>query len=272
MPSNQTSPTHHFQQATSDLTIAQQGAHLLSWRVNGIEQLYLSPLAASDGATPIRGGVPVCFPQFNLRGALAKHGFARTAAWTQLADALHPTFELCSNAQTRQLWPHDFRMTLAYVAVDRTLTLHWSVRNTGDTAFDWTGALHTYLAVSDIDRVTLHGLQGQTCWDALSGETFTESSAALSLAGEFDRVFDAAPGAATLALHDGERRVLISQSSSLAHTVVWNPGLDRCAQISDLPADGYRHFLCVEAAQVLTPITVLAGDTWTGWQRLVVSK
>ena len=137
-------PTHHFQQRTSDITIAQQGAHLLSWRVNGVEQLYLSPLAATDGITPIRGGVPVCFPQFNMRGDLPKHGFARTLPWTLVASDPHPCFELCSSATTRVLWPFYFVMRLTFEMLGNGLRLVWSVRNTGLDALTFTGALHTY--------------------------------------------------------------------------------------------------------------------------------
>ncbi|MBV5344762.1 MAG: D-hexose-6-phosphate mutarotase, partial [Rhodoferax sp.] len=57
--------------------VSAQGAQVLSWQSAGRERLYLSPQSVFDGHTPIRGGVPICFPQFNQRGALPKHGFAR---------------------------------------------------------------------------------------------------------------------------------------------------------------------------------------------------
>jgi glucose-6-phosphate 1-epimerase len=37
-----------------------------------------------------------------------------------------------------------------------------------------------------------------------------------------------------------------------------------------MPDDGWRHMLCVEAAQVYTPITLPAGGRWVGWQGLQV--
>ena len=67
----------------SALVVAEQGAQVLSWKsADGREHLYLSPASARDGRTAIRGGVPVCFPQFNQRGPLVKHGFARLMTWT----------------------------------------------------------------------------------------------------------------------------------------------------------------------------------------------
>jgi glucose-6-phosphate 1-epimerase len=265
--------THHFTQGTSEITVAQQGAHLLSWRVDGVEQLYLSPLASSDGITPIRGGVPVCFPQFNLRGGLPKHGFARTVPWALVATEPtqpHPCFELRSSAlsaSTRQLWPFDFVMRLTFELSARSLRIVWSVRNTGMDSLSFTGALHTYLRVAEIDHTVLHGLQGQTQWDAVQDKSLTQCTAVghepLRFTSEFDRVYTAPASDLPLRLEDGERAIALAQSDSLAHTVL-------CAQIADLPVGGYQHYLCVEAAQVLSPITVPAGDTWTGWQQLSV--
>ena len=68
-------------------TVALHGGHLLSWLTpDGVERLYLSPDSVFDGRAAIRGGVPICWPQFNQRGPLAKHGFARNVAW-RLEDA-----------------------------------------------------------------------------------------------------------------------------------------------------------------------------------------
>ena len=55
-----------------------------------------------------------------------------------------------------------------------------------------------------------------------------------------------------------------------SHTVVWNPGAESCAQLKDMPPDGWRHMLCVEAAQVYAPIRIAPGDFWQGAQRLRV--
>jgi glucose-6-phosphate 1-epimerase len=244
------------------------GAHLLSWTVDESDVLYLSPSAVMDGTAPIRGGVPVCFPQFSTRGVLPKHGFARTQIWTEIKGESHPTFELQSNRKTLALWPHSFKMRMTFQEQGNALAIHWMVQNTGDTALQFTGALHTYFAVSNITSTYLYGLQGQACWDALTDQTFCEQSEALSFSGEFDRVFNTPRH--PLKIKDANRTICVSQSASLTDTVVWNPGAIKSTQIADLAIDGYQQFLCVEAAQVQKPITVEAKSLWTGWQKIEV--
>src|SRR5437868_934912 len=96
-------------------TVALHGAHVLSWTtVDGVERLYLSPEARFDGQSAIRGGVPVCWPQFNQRGSLPKHGFARNMPWTAEAPEAAGrrdtvVLTLRDSAATRTLWPHAFR-------------------------------------------------------------------------------------------------------------------------------------------------------------------
>jgi glucose-6-phosphate 1-epimerase len=242
--------------------VALHGAHVLSWTSGGVERLYLSPKAVFDGQAAIRGGVPVCFPQFNMRGPLPKHGFARTTAWTANPDG---TLDLHSSPATLALWPHAFRARVQIVLEPGVLQLVFSVCNTGDPPLDFALALHTYLQVQSLPTLQLHGLQGQPYWDDVA-QTHRQQAGPVVFESETDRVYQAAP--TPLELVDGPQRLQISQSPNLPNTVVWNAGAAKCATIADMPADGYQHMLCVEAGQVDTPISVAAGAVWTGWQRL----
>lgn len=248
------------------------GAHVVSWIAGGRERLYLSPRSHYDGQSAIRGGVPVCFPQFNLRGPLPKHGFARNLPWQAGALERGPagvqlTLRLHDSAATRRFWPQAFEATLTVGLMPGVLQLTLGVRNADSVPLVFTGALHTYLAVDDIAAAQLQGLDGQAEWDALA-DRHGRVAGPLRFAGEFDRVY-AAPSQA-LQLRDATSLLAIEQSRTLADTVVWNPGAEKGAAMADLPTDGYRRMLCVEAAQVMQPITVPAGGSWQGWQRLSV--
>lgn len=253
--------------------VAEQGAQALSWVTQGDERLFLSPANVWDGQSAIRGGVPVCFPQFNQRGDLPKHGFARNMRWTlsgvqAKGDQAHMEFTLRADAHTRAIWPQEFVAQLQVHLKPGQLMLSLSVHNTDKQALRFTGALHTYLAVDDIDLTDVTGLQGQAEWDAVT-DVHGVAAEALYFDGEFDRVYDAAPG--PVRMQDGRGVVCVEQSPSWGQSVVWNPGPEKCATLADMPSDGFARMVCVEAAQVFEPILVPAGQQWLGWQRLTVS-
>lgn len=255
------------------LTVVLQGAQLVSWVSGGRERLYLSPKSEFDGQTPIRGGVPVCFPQFNQRGPLPKHGFARNMAWRvddatfQNEQEAHLTLRLSANEVTRALWPASFELALNLHLQPGQLQITLTVSNTGSESLAFTGALHTYLAVNTLPAVQLTGLENQSEWNAVTNVHGTATSP-LHFNGEFDRVYSAANQA--LILQDDLGVLSIEQSTSFANTVVWNPAAEKTAALKDMPADGFMQMLCVEAAQVMQPVSVKAGAEWQGWQRLSV--
>ena len=135
------------------------GAQVLSWvPAGGEDRLYLSPDAVFDGATPIRGGVPLCFPQFAGRGPLPKHGFARTRLWevsnTRAGkDFALATLRLADDEASRALWPHAFSAEMSVSISGDRLDLELEVDNTGSTPFSFTAALHTYLKVREGGRI-----------------------------------------------------------------------------------------------------------------------
>lgn len=255
--------------------VALQGAQLLSWTVQGREQLFLSPHAAHDGHTPIRGGIPVCFPQFNQRGPLVKHGFARTMAWQADAaqaevlpgDGLLLRLRLADSAQTLAVWPHAFEACLEIRMHPGALEVALSVHNRGDAPLDFTAALHSYLRVADAAQAALQGLDRLRYWDAVA-DTHPVQQGAVTFGAELDRVYPRSDAALELVepCHGGLR---ISQDGAWRETVVWNPGPQLCGRLADMPADGWRQMVCVEAAAIDAPVTVAPGGTWRAAQYLL---
>ena len=254
------------------LMVTEQGAHVVSWKSQGREQLFLSPLNVWDGVRAIRGGIPVCFPQFNQRGTLPKHGFARNMVW-QFGQArvtergISLDFTLTHSPASQKIWNCAFEARIAIALSPGSLKVTLSLSNLGAQALQFSGALHTYLAVSGISTATLSGLRGQAEWDAVR-DANTQASETLTFHGEFDRVYAASPK--PLFLRGSTRVLEISQSPSWGQTVVWNPGATLCATMDDMPKNGYDQMLCVEAAQVFSPIAVPAQGQWHGWQNFTL--
>lgn len=252
--------------------VALHGAQVLSWVSGGRERLYLSPRSVMNGQAAIRGGIPVCFPQFNQRGPLPKHGFARNLAWTVVETELHEdsallTLALTDSAVTRQWWPQSFKALVRVLLTPGALRVGLEVRNTDQQTLRFTGALHTYLAVSDVTQARLFGLGGQAEWDAVT-DRHRCADPELRFVGEFDRVYTAS--CEPLELEDGPHVLGIEQDVDWAETVVWNPGAVKGAALADMPAEGWQHMLCVEAAQVHDPVELEPGEQWEGSQCLRV--
>ena len=255
----------------STLTVALHGAQVLSWTAgDGVERLYLSPSAVFDGNTAIRGGVPVCCPQFNQRGMLPKHGFMRNLPWKHEASDAPDTLRLTlrDTEATRKLWPHAFEARLEATLSRGQLRTALTLVNLDRAPWTFAAALHTYLRVDDIANVRLEGLQGANRWDSLRDDRHVETAAALHFDAEFDSVY-AAPAQALRLVQPGGK-LEISQSASCSETVVWNPGAVLGAKLADMPADGFRHMLCVEAARIDEPVLLAPGAQWQGWQQLRV--
>lgn len=255
----------------SHLTVALHGAQVLSWTTaDTVERLYLSPSAVFDGQAAIRGGVPICCPQFNQRGMLPKHGFMRNLPWAQEAAGAPDTLRLTlrDSEATRKIWPHAFEARLDVTLSAGKLRTALTLTNIDHAPWTFAAALHTYLRVDDIATVRLEGLQGANRWDSLRDDRHVETASALHFDAEFDSVYGAP--ATPLRLVQPGGILEIAQSTSCSETVVWNPGALLGAKLADMPEDGYRHMLCVEAARIDEPVLLAPGAQWQGWQQLRV--
>lgn len=254
--------------------VADFGAQVLSWNARGQERLFLSEHAVLDGSAAIRGGVPVCFPQFNARGPLPKHGLARRTTWQWLGaevqgDALTAHWLWEAPAPLHVDFPHGLRAQVAVTVAPDTLTITLSATNTGSTALAFTGALHTYLAVQGADIGSLQGLENRAFWDAARSFAPAVQDGAVVLGQEIDRVY--ARAAHPVAWRDAAGTLQITQDAAWPETVVWNPGPALCATLADMQGADWMRMLCVEAAAINQPIALLPGQHWQAAQTLQVA-
>ena len=240
------------------------GAHVTSWRpAGGEEQLYLSAASEFRDGAAIRGGVPVVFPQFSSWGPLPKHGFARNRAW-ELISVENGTarFHLRDSEATRAIWPHAFLAEYAVTVREQQLIMELTIINHSEQPFNFTAALHTYLRVDDIAATRVENLGGLKYFDAVLKQEAVQAEAAVAFPGEIDRVyFDPQ----TAIVRDGQHLREV-QNSGFPDGVIWNPGAELAANLADLDRDGYRRFVCVEAAIFRAPIVLEPYQAWHGGQ------
>jgi glucose-6-phosphate 1-epimerase len=226
-----------------------QGAHVTAWQPAGARPvIFTSSHANFVPAKAIRGGIPIAFPWFGAHPTdpkLPQHGFARTAPWQldsveESADGL---------ALELSLSPDGFALTYR-VVFGTELHLALSVRNTSSGSVAFEEALHTYFAVSDVELVSVTGLENSSFMDKTEGmQRRPPAGAPLSLGKETDRVYLNVPNDLTIIDPGWDRRVMIEKRNA-ASTIIWNPWPEKAAAMADLGADNWRGMLCVETGNV----------------------
>ncbi len=247
------------------------GAHITSWKnATGDELFFLSRESWWQSDKPIRGGIPVVFPQFGGRGPLPQHGFARTSEWELVCSGLldngivNIDLQMRESAETLALWPHRFTLGLRVLLDENALTVGARVTNTGEQPFDFMMALHTYFRVADITKTAVVGLQGTTYVDTLQENArIVESRPEIRFAAETDSVYPNAPDSLRVA-EEGNGRTIGISKTDMPDVVVWNPWIAKSQRMPDFGDDEYVHMVCVETGVIETKPVLLPGEKWEG--------
>ena len=248
------------------------GAHLTAWEPAGcVPVIWLTGQARFAPGVPIRGGVPLCWPWFGpgAERSLPMHGPVRTLAWTlddvrvDAEGTATITLSCADDAATRSVFPHAFRLRYTITA-GRSLDLSLIATNTGASVIPVGEAMHTYLAVGDVRRVSLSGLEGTTYIDRSETHGFHllaehprgVQAGPVTFTEEVDRHHLAHTG--EVQLHDPAwGRVLRLSKRGSRSTQVWNPWIGKAQRLPDLGDHEWPAFVVAEAANAFDEAYVL---------------
>jgi glucose-6-phosphate 1-epimerase len=134
------------------------------------------------------------------------------------------------------------------VTVGSALEIELETRNDGKKPLVYEEALHTYLAVADIRRVSVSGLEGTSYIDKTDGFKRKQlGNEPLRITKETDQVHLGTK--ASCVVHDPvwNRRIIVEKNGSDS-TVVWNPWIDKTKDMSDMAPDDWKEMICIESA------------------------
>ncbi len=260
----------------SELLISQQGAQILSYQEDGQPPLlWLSEQAAYRRGQGVRGGVPVCWPWFgNLQrnpqavqamhqqpDTAPAHGLVRHLDWQLLGidsgdDGVDLEFVYSSVTQPLADWPHAAELRLR-IRLDSRLHITLTSHNLSETPLAISQALHSYFAVSDIRNVAVEGLHGCRYIETLDDWQTRKQAGVLQFNGETDRIYLDTPTDLSILDRTWQRRIHLHSSGSQS-AVLWNPWIDKAQRLSQFTADAWQGMLCIEHANVMDDIRVLA--------------
>lgn len=254
-----------IESALATASVMLQGAQVIGYQPRGERPLiWLSSRSRYAAGKSVRGGIPVCWPWFGPHAtapALPTHGFARTVEWDLQEATLLPdgrvrlAFELAQKG-VRAEWPYlsSVRNT---ITIGRELEVSLATRNSGSESFRLGQALHTYFQVSDVRRISIHGLDGCNYLDKVGGNARRRQQGPVTFNQETDRIYLDTGGACEILDPSADRSVLITATGSRS-TVVWNPWIEKAEKMGDFEPDGYLRMVCVESANAADDIVNVA--------------
>jgi D-hexose-6-phosphate mutarotase len=244
-----------------------QGAHITTYRPKDQDEpvIWLSEYAKFAPGKSIRGGAPVCWPWFGAHATEAGfpgHGYARTVMWEVTQSAAlasgetEITLMLVDNDQSRAQWPHKSQVELN-VVVGGSLKANLVTTNLGETDLNIGEALHTYFHIGDIADIRVLGLENCEYVDKVGGVNRRTQSGAVAFDGEVDRVYVNTEATCVIEDRRLQRRIVVAKSGSRS-TVVWTPWTEKADKMGDFGPDGWRRMVCVESANALENVVVVA--------------
>lgn len=263
--------------SAQEVEVFTYGAAVTSWTTRGENHFWLSDTNKWEpGGKAIRGGIPICFPQFGPYGDLVQHGFARVSDWeinnTMVNEDGSVSAKFGLNSEMDQdglkAWPHQFEaeytVTLSYVGLETKL----SVTNKGAEPFEFTAAFHNYFKVTKVDNARVFGYEGCKFLNRLEEDkempAEEDTGAGFLISQETDRIYLNVPE--ELAMFDfASLKVLkIKKTPTLGEATLWNPFGSEGAD------PGWENFVCIEPACITNPAKLQPGETWVGAQLLGV--
>ncbi|EGU38108.1 hypothetical protein VII00023_19269 [Vibrio ichthyoenteri ATCC 700023] len=229
--------------------IALLGGHVVSYQPTGQEDLiWMSNAAIFDGEKALRGGIPVCWPWFG-RVAAPAHGFARSKEWELVEhreneQGVIVELALFPSEDTLNIWPHLFDLRLV-MEVGEELKVTLKVQNIDDHAWTFSSALHTYLNISDIEKMQVTGM-GPEYIDGLQEGKICQGGETLALTAGIDRVYTK-PESVIEVEDQVLNRTLKIVNAGHNSAVLWNPWIEVATDMADMENDGYKTMFCVES-------------------------
>lgn len=250
---------YHLSNGIIEVEISSLGAELQSLRRVSAPTEYLWQGDATywDRRSPIL--FPVCGTlwqhQAHIHGQtfeMTQHGFARDMEFEMTVNEdRHLAFMTHSNEQSHKHFPYDFELTIDYTLLRGTLTVGWTVRNTGFAPMPFQIGAHPgfcypkYNANDEVHGFLSFDVPSPLVSTALSGPFVTKSSfdvpfpadGLLPLANhtfDCDTIIESSGRVHRITLHDKDGRPIVTVKHTMPVTALWSP------------CGGKAPFVCIE--------------------------
>jgi galactose mutarotase-like enzyme len=230
----------------------ERGGIVTGFHTDGEDILFMNEETLFDTSKNVRGGIPVLFPiagqltdkTYEWNGTvyhMDNHGLARTRPWRVIrsaADNAQAVVKISfhSTEKTRESYPFDFEVVLAYMLADGQLTIGQTISNLSADAMPVYPGYHPYFKIMN---QKLHIESKATTYLDYNDHQIKPFSGEIDMHGLKESVVLLNSGDPQLEFDFGpSKKVVIKQDARYKYTVLW--------------VEGNQPFVCVEPWTALT--------------------
>ncbi|OQB95790.1 MAG: putative glucose-6-phosphate 1-epimerase [Spirochaetes bacterium ADurb.Bin110] len=251
-------PLLHIRNRYAECSLYLYGAHIASFKPKDHKELlWLSPYSRFSEGTPIRGGIPICFPWFSKHRTmdnLPLHGFVRTRFWNleSAEDLGDGRTKIVLNTESQEplpdSWPYHFGLKIIII-VGEKLEMALIIQNRENLPIVCEDGFHTYFKVENPQKCQVKGLDGLEYIDRTKGDVREKQNGPAYFEGEIVHAFMHAPQRLELVDLAAYRKICIEQEN-MDSVVLWNPGEDASAANLEILST-WNQFICIESTNCL---------------------
>lgn len=263
----------HIENSNAKASLSLFGGHLLSFipQSDQQERLWLSDAAIFDAKTPIRGGIPICWPWFAAYSSNGfqqpltsyenppSHGILRTQYWR--LDSLVENVKENHIIETIvriipskiDIFNGDANIEVCLeITFGKHLKMALHTHNKGHDSIEITQALHSYFKIDDIHNIHIEGVV-ENYADKPTATDNNKTRLPYVFTEEVDRIHHLAtrplntPQSICIADNHTEQAIEIENYNNDS-VVIWNPWQQKSISMKDMSDSGYRTMVCIEAA------------------------
>ena len=225
-------------QGTMARIVPARGGIVAEFACWGVPVFYLNQATLRDQSKNIRGGNPVLFPicgpleegKYTLPEgrvyAMKQHGLARNMCWRVGEvncgqESSRITLEACSDEETKEAYPFDFRLVFTYIVELGRLSIEQTYYNESEEQMPFYAGFHPYFFAPGEKALSLD-IPSREYYDLKSGETKPfKGSLDLNSRPETNLVFSDLSGHETGFDRLDGWRITVKFDDNFRHIVLW---------------------------------------------------
>lgn len=239
------------------------GANILNCVIKGEKMFFLSKHAKLDNTIPIRGGIPLVFPNFGFsNNNLPKHGYLRNNKWNFVRSWSNEieagiTFEFTKIFDN---FNYEYNLKYEIILNENSLKNNLSIHNNSKYPFTFDMLYHNYFKIN-LQDFKCNSFSNKKFYNQLNDKNEYDYNL-LKIDNEIDRIYD---NINEVIFYSNSNEIKLESNSNFM--VLWNPWIQKSKLLKDFGDEEFKNMVCFEPG---IKYEINPNEDFIFWQKIII--